>query len=49
MTHAYVNPVIAVLLGALLLDEKLTLTTLAGAGLVLLGVVGVLRARAVHN
>jgi drug/metabolite transporter (DMT)-like permease len=49
MTHAYVNPVIAVLLGALLLDEKLTLTTLAGAGLVLLGVVGVFRARAVHN
>lgn len=49
MTYAYVNPVIAVLLGAWLLDEQLSLTTLAGAGLVLLGVLGVFRARAVRH
>jgi len=47
MTYAYVNPVIAVLLGAWLLGESLTMTTLAGAALVLLGVVGVFRTRAV--
>jgi drug/metabolite transporter (DMT)-like permease len=41
--------VIAVLLGAWLLHEALTLTTLAGAALVLLGVVGVFRARAIKH
>ncbi len=45
MTHAYVNPVIAVLLGAWILDEKITLTTAIGAGMVLLGVAGVFRDR----
>lgn len=49
MTYAYVNPVIAVLLGAWLLHETLTFTTLAGAALVLLGVVGVFRARAITH
>ncbi len=49
MTYAYVNPVIAVFLGAWLLDEKLTLMTLVGAVLVLLGVLGVFRARAVQH
>jgi drug/metabolite transporter (DMT)-like permease len=45
MTHAYVNPVIAVLLGAWILDEKITLPTVVGAGMVLLGVAGVFRDR----
>ena len=39
MTYAYINPVIAVLLGAWLLSEVVTLNTLIGAVLVLLGVV----------
>ena len=43
MTYAYVNPVGAVILGWLLLKEPLSLTTLAGATLVLLGVAGVFR------
>jgi len=45
MTYAYVNPVIAVILGAAILSEPLHLTTLAGAALVLLGVAGVFRDR----
>jgi drug/metabolite transporter (DMT)-like permease len=40
-TYAYVNPVIAVFLGWLLLNEAITLWTLSGAALVLLGVSGV--------
>ncbi len=40
-TYAYVNPVIAVFLGWLLLNEAVTLWTLSGATLVLLGVSGV--------
>lgn len=43
MTYAYVNPVIAVLLGRLVLDEPITAWTLAGSALVLLGVAGVFR------
>jgi drug/metabolite transporter (DMT)-like permease len=43
-TYAYVNPVIAVLLGAAILDEPVTSSTLAGMALVLLGVAGVFRA-----
>jgi len=35
VTHQYVNPLVAVALGALLLDEQLTVTTLAGAGIVI--------------
>jgi drug/metabolite transporter (DMT)-like permease len=35
VTHQYVNPVVAVTLGALLLGERLTLTTLIGAGIVI--------------
>jgi drug/metabolite transporter (DMT)-like permease len=38
-TYAYVNPVIAVLLGWALLDEKVNAGTLYGAGVILLGVV----------
>ncbi len=45
MTYAYVNPVIAVILGAVILSEPLHITTLAGAALVLLGVAGVFRER----
>jgi len=40
-TYAYVNPVIAVFLGWLILNEGITGWTLAGAFLVLLGVAGV--------
>ncbi len=45
MTYAYVNPVIAVILGAVILGEEITLWTFAGASLVLLGVAGVFRER----
>ena len=45
MTYAYVNPVIAVLLGWLVLHEPITLWTLGGMALVLLGVAGVFRDR----
>lgn len=46
MTYAYVNPVIAVLLGWLVLDEAVTAWTVAGATLVTAGVAGVFRNRA---
>ena len=45
MTVAYVNPVIAVILGAMILGESITITTIAGAALVLVGVAGVFRSR----
>ena len=45
MTYTYVNPVIAVLLGWVILDEQITAWTLGGMALVLLGVVGVFRER----
>lgn len=44
-TYAYVNPVLAVALGAVLLGERIGLVTAIGAGLVLLGVAGAFRAR----
>jgi drug/metabolite transporter (DMT)-like permease len=40
-TYAYVNPVIAVLLGWLILGERITPWTILGSTLVLLGVAGV--------
>lgn len=43
MTYAYVNPVIAVILGAILLREPITLPILGGMALILLGVWGVFR------
>lgn len=46
MTYAYVNPVIAVFLGWLILREAVTIWTLGGALLVLLGVAGVFREKA---
>jgi drug/metabolite transporter (DMT)-like permease len=44
-TYAYVNPVIALFLGWLILSEDITLWTIAGAFLVLLGVGGIFRER----
>jgi drug/metabolite transporter (DMT)-like permease len=44
-SHAYVNPLIAVLLGAVVAGERLALVQVAGAALVLSGVVFTLRAR----
>ncbi|HMK09907.1 MAG TPA: EamA family transporter, partial [Anaerolineales bacterium] len=43
-TYSYVNPVIAVLLGAAILNEPITTATIVGMALVLLGVAGVFRA-----
>ena len=34
VTHQYVNPLVAIVLGALLLDEQLTITTALGAALI---------------
>jgi drug/metabolite transporter (DMT)-like permease len=45
MTYAYVNPVIAVILGALLLHERVPPIVMGGMALVLLGVWGVFRDR----
>ncbi len=45
MTYAYVNPVLAVLLGWLILDEKITGWLVLGSALVLVGVAGVFRER----
>jgi drug/metabolite transporter (DMT)-like permease len=43
MTYAYVNPVIAVLLGWIVLSEPITLFTLVGMALIVAGVYGVFR------
>ncbi len=45
MTYSYVNPSIAVMLGALILAEPITAPTLGGMALILLGVAGVFHAR----
>lgn len=45
MTYAYVNPVLAVLLGWVVLREQITVWTLLGSVLVLAGVWGVFRER----
>lgn len=45
MTYAYVNPVIAVILGFLVLGEEITVWTIGGSVLVLAGVAGVFRER----
>jgi len=42
-TYAYVNPVIAVLLGALILNERLTPATIAGGALIVGAVILVIR------
>jgi drug/metabolite transporter (DMT)-like permease len=45
-TYAYINPVVAIALGALLLGERLTLITLLGGAVVLVSVVLLLSSRA---
>jgi drug/metabolite transporter (DMT)-like permease len=45
VTYTYVNPVVAVLLGWLILGEQITGLTMSGMVLVLLGVAGVFRER----
>ena len=42
-TYAYVNPVIAVLLGALILSEEITVTVVVGAAAIVLSVAAVVR------
>jgi drug/metabolite transporter (DMT)-like permease len=42
-TYAYVNPIVAVILGALLLGEKITTTTVIGGATILFAVVLVIR------
>ncbi len=49
MTYAYVNPVIAMILGRLILNEAITAWTVGGAALILLGVAGVFRDRYVNG
>lgn len=43
-TYAYVNPVVAVLLGAILLGERITLTTAIGGAVIIASVAVVIRA-----
>ena len=43
MTYAYVNPVIAIILGWFILDEPITRFTIGGTLLVVLGVMGIFR------
>ena len=45
MTYAYVNPVLALFLGWLLLDEPIGVWTVWGAALVLLSVFGIFRVK----
>lgn len=49
MTYSYVNPVLALLLGWWLLDETVSIYTLAGAVMVIIGVIGVFRERIRHQ
>lgn len=49
MTYAYVNPLITVTLGALLLGEAVTISTVIGGVLILLGVAGVFHDRRKSN
>lgn len=44
-TYAYVNPIIAFVLGALLLDEPLTMRTVLAAGVIIIGVIFILRSQ----
>lgn len=45
MTIAYVNPLIAIILGYFLLNERISLWTLAGTGMIILGVIGIFSKR----
>lgn len=49
MTYAYVNPVIAVFLGWIVLHERVTWWTIAGSVLVVLGVMGVFHEKRVDR
>lgn len=49
MTYAYVNPVLALFLGAWLLAEPITSWTLAGAAMVIVSVFGIFRDRFRHE
>ncbi|MBL7162951.1 MAG: EamA family transporter [Anaerolineales bacterium] len=49
MTYPYVNPVIAVFLGWIILNEPITMWTIAGAVLVLLGVAGIFQERRING
>lgn len=49
VTYAYVNPVLAIFLGWIILDEAITLWTILGTILVLFGVSGVFRERFQEN
>ncbi len=48
-TYSYVNPIIAVILGSLILSEKITHWTIIGAIFILLGVAGVFREHALNG
>jgi drug/metabolite transporter (DMT)-like permease len=48
-TYAYVNPVISISLGALLLDEEVTPTMLIGAAIILVAVAIVVRRESVRQ
>jgi drug/metabolite transporter (DMT)-like permease len=48
-TYSYVNPIIAVILGSLILGEKITHWTILGAVFILLGVTGVFREHALNG
>lgn len=48
MTYAYVNPVVAVILGRVILGEPITLWTIGGSVLIVLGVMGVFHERRVE-
>jgi drug/metabolite transporter (DMT)-like permease len=45
MTYAYVNPVVAVVLGRVILGEPITIWTIGGSVLIVLGVMGVFHER----
>lgn len=45
MTYAYVNPVVAVILGWVILSESITWWTIGGSALIILGVMGVFHER----
>jgi len=45
-SHAYVNPVVALALGAMLGSERITVTTVAGTAVILAGVAGLTMGRA---
>jgi drug/metabolite transporter (DMT)-like permease len=49
MTYAYVNPVVAVILGRVILDEPITPWTIAGSMLIILGVMGVFHERRIKT